>query len=341
MRTTVRDDPLPNASHLSQAGPVLALHHDRFTYPLPDGHRFPLGRYRMLRQRLEPERAIELREARAASDEELRLAHEPEYLRRAIEGGLTRREAAALGLPWSPELVERARRSVGATLEAADAACSAGSAANIGGGTHHAFAASGRGFCLFNDVVATVRSIRSRGLARRALVIDLDVHQGDGSQAAFAEDPLTTTMAVNGGGNYPFRRVPGDVEADLPNGSGDDAYLDAVSRLLPEAVVRARADIAFYLAGADPYELDRLGRLAVSMDGLAERDRLVRDALTAAGIPVCVLLAGGYGNPIEDTVAINASTIILFAGRPPERHADRGPSTPTAAGSGSSPRPAR
>lgn len=295
---------------------MIALHHDRFTYPLPAGHRFPLGRYRMLRERLEGSPAIELRESRPASDRELRLAHSDDYLQRAIGGGLSAREVAALGLPWAPELVERARRSVGATLEAADGALIDGVAANLGGGTHHAFSNSGRGFCLFNDVVIAVRQLREEGRARRALVVDLDVHQGDGSQAAFADDPLTTTMAVNGGGNYPFRRMPGDVEVDLPNGTEDDAYLSAVSRLLPSALVRARADICLYLAGADPYEADRLGRLRISMAGLAERDRLVRDALLAAGVPVVVLLAGGYGDPVDDTVAINEATIRLFADQP-------------------------
>lgn len=295
---------------------MLALHHDRFAYPLPDGHRFPLGRYRSLRERLEGHPDIELREARAATDHELLLAHEPGYLRRAVGGHLDGRERAALGLPWSPELVERARRSVGATLDAAQTALNDGVAANLGGGTHHAFPDSGRGFCLFNDVVCAIRHLRADGISQRALVVDLDVHQGDGTQAALAADPAATTMAVNGGGNYPFRRVAGDVEIDLPNGAGDDVYLDALERLLPEAIVRARAELCFYLAGADPYEGDRLGRLRVSMAGLAERDRLVSDAVAAAGVPIVVLLAGGYGDPVEDTVAINETTLRMFAAQP-------------------------
>jgi acetoin utilization deacetylase AcuC-like enzyme len=310
---------------------VLALHHDRFVYPLPEGHRFPLGRYQRLRERLAGEAWLELREARAATDEELALAHEPEYLRRAIVGELSERELASLGLPWSPELVERARRSVGATLEAADAALIDGVAANLGGGTHHAFPTSGRGFCMFNDAVCAVRRLRLKGAAERALIIDVDVHQGDGTHAAFADDAAATTMAVNGGGNYPFRRVPGDVEIDLPNGSGDDVYLSTVAQLLPQSIVRARADICFYVAGADPHEGDRLGRLAVTADGLAERDRMVRDALLAAGIPVVVLLAGGYGRNIDDTVAINTRTIELFATQP-----SKIPAAPAAGGNSAS-----
>ena len=270
----------------------------------------------MLREQLGADGTVELREARAASDDELRLAHEREYLRRVVVGELGDREIAALGLPWSVELVERARRSVGATLDATDEALDRGVAANLGGGTHHAFPSSGRGFCLFNDVVCAIRRARERGVVDRALVVDLDVHQGDGTHAALAEDGAATTMAVNGGGNYPFRRVPGDVEVDLPNGSADEVYLAAVERLLPAAIVRARAEICFYLAGADPYEGDRLGRLAVTAQGLAERDRLVRDALRAAGIPVVVLLAGGYGRNVADTVAINARTIELFSAQP-------------------------
>jgi acetoin utilization deacetylase AcuC-like enzyme len=300
---------------------VLAFHHDRFVYPLPEGHRFPLGRYRRLRERLQGESWLELREARSATDGELALAHEPEYLRRAIEGHISERELASLGLPWSPELVERARRSVGATLQATDAARVEGAAANLGGGTHHAFPSSGRGFCLFNDTVCAVRRLRQRDQADRVLIIDLDVHQGDGTHAALADDAAATTMAVNGGGNYPFRRVPGDVEVDLPNGSGDDAYLSAVTRLLPEAIVRSRAEVCFYIAGADPHEGDRLGRLMVTTEALAERDRLVRDALRAAGIPVVITLAGGYGRNIDDTVAINGRTIALFADQASNRPA--------------------
>jgi acetoin utilization deacetylase AcuC-like enzyme len=296
---------------------LLAFAHDRFTYPLPDGHRFPLGKYRLVREGAEAMPGVEVRDARPARREELALAHAPGYLSRIEMGTRSRREALALGLPWSPELVERARRSVGATIMAAEAALERGVAANLGGGTHHAFPDSGRGFCVFNDVVVSTRSLRRAGRLSRVLVVDLDVHQGDGTHAAFARDPDSFTLSVNGFGNYPFKRVPADLEVDLPDRTGDGAYLEAVARLVPDAVRRARPDLCFYLAGADPYAGDRLGRLGVSLPALAVRDAFVRDTLAGAGVPVCVTLAGGYADPIADTADINLATIRTFAERRP------------------------
>jgi acetoin utilization deacetylase AcuC-like enzyme len=292
-----------------------AFAHDVYTYPLPPGHRFPLGKYRLVREGADAAGGIEVSDARAVANEELGLAHEPAYLDRMERGALSRREELALGLPWSPALVERARRSVGATLQAADAAVTDGVAANLGGGTHHAFPDGGRGFCVFNDVVVAAKRLRRAGRVTRVLVVDLDVHQGDGTHAAFMDDPETFTFSVNGFRNYPFRRVPGDLELDLTDGTGDDAYLDGLARLLPQALARARPDVCFYLGGADPYERDRLGRLALTTAGLAARDSLVRDTLARAGVPVCVTLAGGYADPIEDTVAINLTTLRQFASR--------------------------
>lgn len=289
-----------------------AFAHDVYTYPLPAGHRFPLGKYRRVREGAEAS-GIDVAGARAATAAELGLAHETGYLERVARGALERREVLALGLPWSPELVERARRSVGATLLAAGEALRVGVAANVGGGTHHAFADAGRGFCVFNDVVVATRSLRRAGRVARVLVVDLDVHQGDGTHAAFLDDPESFTFSVNGFRNYPFRRVPGDLEVDLPDGTEDDRYLDAVARLLPQALARSRPGLCFYLAGADPYAGDRLGRLALSRAGLASRDALVRDELARAGVPVCLTLAGGYAEPIADTVAINLETLRTFA----------------------------
>lgn len=290
-----------------------AFAHDVYTYPLPEGHRFPLAKYRLVREAVERLPEVVVANARAATRDELELAHEPAYLDKIETGELTRREQLALGFPWSEALVERSRRSVGATLEASAAALEDGVAANLGGGTHHSFPDSGRGFCVFNDVVVAARALRRAGRVRRLLVVDLDVHQGDGTHHAFRDDPEAITASINGFANYPFQRVPGDVEVDLPDGTADDAYLAAVERVLALALPRARPEICFYLAGADPYAGDRLGRLAVSQAGLAARDRLVRDTLREAGVPVAIALAGGYAEPIEDTVAIGVSTIRTFA----------------------------
>ncbi len=287
--------------------------HDRFTYSLPEGHRFPLGRYRMLREVIEAEGIAQVLEADAATDDDLLLAHDPLYVDRVKNGRMSDRELKAFGLPWSPGLVERGRRSVGATIAAARVALDDGAAVNLGGGTHHAFADAAKGFCSFNDVVIATRRLRTDGVVSRVLVVDLDVHQGDGTHSMLGADPDTTCMSINGGANYPFRRVPGDVERDLPDGTGDDAYLATLEQLLPVALDRGRPDICFYLAGADPYEDDRLGRLALTKDGLAARDAMVRDCMGLQGVPVAVCLAGGYGRRIEDTVAINLATVSVFA----------------------------
>jgi acetoin utilization deacetylase AcuC-like enzyme len=292
---------------------VRAFAHDVYTYPLPPGHRFPLAKYRLVRERAENVAGIEVEDSRAAADDELRLAHDTVYLERVRRGALARRELLALGLPWSPALVERARRSVGATLMAAQAALADGVGANLGGGTHHAFADGGRGFCVFNDVVVAVRALRRAHRVERVLVVDLDVHQGDGTHAAFMDDPEAFTFSVNGFRNYPFRRVPGDLELDLADGTGDERYLEGLARLLPQALARSRPDVCFYLAGADPYAGDRLGRLALTTQGLAARDAVVREALARAGVPVCLTLAGGYADPIAHTVEINLATLRTFA----------------------------
>jgi acetoin utilization deacetylase AcuC-like enzyme len=290
-----------------------AFAHDLFSYPLPEGHRFPLDKYRLVRESAERLDGVRVLDAEAATWKQLRRSHSDDWLVRVRDGRLERREQLALGLPWSPELVERSRRSTGATVMAARAALEEGVAANLGGGTHHAFADAGRGFCVFNDVVTALRDLRAEGRVRRVLVVDVDVHQGDGTHSLLAGDAEAFTLSVNGWRNYPFRRVPGDLEVDLPDGTGDERYLEELGAALPEALRRARPELCFVLAGADPYEGDRLGRLALTKRGLRDRDVLVRDALAAAGVPVCLTLAGGYAKDIRDTVEINVNTLGVFA----------------------------
>ena len=290
-----------------------AFAHDVFTYPLPEGHRFPFAKYRLVREAAERLAEVRVCDTEAATWDDLGRTHSPDWLERVRTGRLERREVLGLGLPWSPELVERARRATGATVLAARAALEDGLAANLGGGTHHAFADVGRGFCVFNDVVTALRALRSERRVERVLIVDVDVHQGDGTHALLAADASAFTLSVNGFRNYPFRRVPGDLDVDLPDGTEDERYLDELARALPAALRRARPQLCFVLAGADPYEGDRLGRLALTKAGLAVRDRLVRDTLLTAGVPVCVTLAGGYAEDIADTVEINVSTLRVFA----------------------------
>jgi acetoin utilization deacetylase AcuC-like enzyme len=250
-----------------------------------------------------------------ASWEALGLVHTAGYLERVRDGTLGLREQRGLGLPWSPELVERGRRSSHGTVCAARDALRDGWGMNLGGGTHHAYADSGRGYCLFNDVVLAVRTLRAAGEIRRALVVDCDVHQGDGTAALCAGDPETFTLSVHAAANYPFHRETSDLDVDLASGTTDDAYLAALEQALHQAVPVARPDLLVFLAGADPWEGDALGRLSLTKEGLATRDRLVLDLADDLGVPCCVALAGGYAPDIADTVEINLSTAAAVAGR--------------------------
>jgi acetoin utilization deacetylase AcuC-like enzyme len=275
--------------------------HDRFTFPLPAGHRFPMPKYRLLREAVEAD-GHEVREAAPVSWADLTLAHDPTWLGRVRRGELTVREERALGLPWSPQLVERARRSVQGTVEAMRDALAGGVGMNLGGGTHHAGRAAGRGFCLLNDVAVAIRVLAPG----RVLVVDCDVHQGDGTAELFEDDPSVFTLSLHGGANYPFRRARSDLDVDLPDGTTDDAYLDALRGALDRT---PPADLVVYLAGADPWYGDRLGRLALTKRGLAARDEMVLDL----GAPTCVVLAGGYAPDVTDTVEINLATVRAVA----------------------------
>ena len=289
--------------------------YDRHPFPLPEGHRFPAGKYRMLREAVEADGLGEVWHAGPVPWSQLEAVHAPAYLETLREGTMTRRAERALGLPWSRELVERARRSVQATVQAAGDALDDGLGMNLGGGTHHAGYEQARGYCLFNDVPVTVAALRSAGRLGRALVVDCDVHQGDGTAELLAGDPAHLHAVRARWRERPFKRATSDLDVDLRTGTGDDAYLEALSGALDRAIPAARPELVVFLAGADPWEGDRLGRLALTKAGLAARDALVLDAAAAAGAPVCVCLAGGYAPDIRDTVEINLATARLVARR--------------------------
>lgn len=297
-----------------------AYHSDHFVLPLPAGHRFPMSKYRLLRDRVAATLpGLVLREAPAASDGELALAHEPRWIDAVVQGTLDAAAQREIGFPWSVQMVERSRRSVGATIAAARAALmdDEGVAANLAGGTHHAFAGKGSGYCVFNDVAVAARLMQAEWHRRhrcllRVAVIDLDVHQGNGTASIFRDDPTVFTLSLHGARNFPFRKEAGDLDVELPDGCGDDDYLaalEAALHTLDQRVAQAPPGLAFYLAGADPHEGDRLGRLKLTAAGLAERDRFVLEWLHARRIPVALSMAGGYGHDIMVTVDIQAHTL--------------------------------
>lgn len=288
------------------------FYHDLFTFPLPEKHRFPIAKYRLVRERLLAEGILapeELRLPPAASDAQLETAHTPAYVRKVRLGALTPAEIRRIGFPWSPQLVERSRRSVGSSIAAGRAALTDGLAVNLAGGTHHAHPDFGSGYCVFNDVAVAIRVLQREGRIRRAAVVDCDVHQGDGTAAIFAGDPSVFTFSVHGANNFPFRKSRSSLDIPLPDGAGDALYLRAVEEGLRAALDGRPPDLVFYLAGADPFEGDSLGRLAVSKAGLAGRDRLVLRACREAGVPVAVVMGGGYARRMSDIVDIHVQTV--------------------------------
>jgi acetoin utilization deacetylase AcuC-like enzyme len=294
-----------------------AFYADQFVLPLPPGHSFPMSKYRLLREQVEGMPGLELCQATPATEGELALAHTPSYLSAVIDGTLTTAQQREIGFPWSEAMVARSRRSVGATISAARSALATGLAANLAGGTHHATADKGGGYCVFNDAAVAARLMQAewhrfhRKLLRVAIV-DLDVHQGNGSASIFADDPTVFTLSLHGAKNFPFRKERSDLDVDLPDGCGDEAYLRALDDALAELWRRHEASppgLIFYVAGADPHEGDRLGRLKVTTAGLAERDRRVLEAARVRRIPVALSMAGGYGKVVEDTVQVHLGTI--------------------------------
>jgi acetoin utilization deacetylase AcuC-like enzyme len=296
---------------------------DRYRLPLPEGHRFPIDKYPLLRRRLEAHAAagaaLEFIEPHAATDDELRRVHAADYLGRVMAGTLSRDEVRRIGFPWSHALVERSLRSTGAAVDAAAAALEDGVAASLAGGTHHAGTDWGEGYCVFNDTAVAARDMQARGAVERVLILDCDVHQGNGTAEIFANDPTVFTMSIHGARNFPLRKVPGSLDVPLEDGTGDDAYLRSLAPAVAESFTRARADLVLYIAGADPYEGDRLGRLRLTKAGLLARDRLVLDAARATGTPLAIVCGGGYCQDLEAIVDIHAATMLLAAGVIPGR----------------------
>jgi len=305
---------------------VKAFACDGFPVPLPEWHRFPMIKYARLRERVEEAALVapgDLLIPRAATEEELLRAHDAGYLTKVRRGTLSPDEVRMIGFPWTPLLVERSRRSVGATIEACLAAIDDGVAVNLAGGTHHAFRDRGAGYCVFNDAAVAARSLQDRGHVQRVLIVDCDVHQGDGTASIFADDPTVFTFSIHGAKNYPPRKQASDLDIELDDGADDSTYLEALGRGLGVALDRAGAEMVIYLAGADPYFYDRLGRLKVTKAGLGARDDLVLGTCRAAGLSVAVTMAGGYAEEVEDTVDIHFETV-----RRAVAHAGAGPQPP-------------
>jgi acetoin utilization deacetylase AcuC-like enzyme len=249
-----------------------------------------------------------LHEPERATRDALLLVHTPSYVDRFLAGELTEPEMRRLGFPWSPALVERSLRAVGGTCAAAVAALEDGVAMNLAGGTHHAFADHGEGFCVFNDVAIAVRLLQRAGRVGNAAIVDLDVHQGNGTNSIFADDDSVFTFSMHGGRNYPFHKVPGSLDVELPDGAGVEHYLTLLAEHLPRVIAASQPDLVLYLAGADPHEGDALGRLALTFEGLARRDAFVIDLCREVGLPVAITIAGGYGRNLDDTVRVHLET---------------------------------
>jgi acetoin utilization deacetylase AcuC-like enzyme len=287
---------------------------DHFHFLLPAGHRFPLEKYRLVRERIQSASwngYIQFLVPDAATDAEILLAHTPEYLDRLKNNALSEKEIRRLGLPWSVELMERSRRSVGGTIAACRAALEEGVAMGLAGGTHHAGLDHGEGFCVFNDAPIAARVMQHERRARRVVILDCDVHQGNGTAAILNGDSSIFTFSIHGQKNFPFRKVPGNLDVGLDDCTGDDEYLDTLRQGVERSLALSNPDLAIYLAGADPYMGDKLGRLSLTQAGLAERDRMVFALCHEARVPVAVVMAGGYGWDIRETVGIHVETARL------------------------------
>lgn len=303
---------------------MYALYSDRYVIELPPHHTFPIQKYRLLREQLLAESTLgpdELLEPALAAPADVRLVHTEGYWERLTSGTLPDSAIRRMGLPWSEALVRRSRASVQGTLTAARIAIRDRVAINLAGGTHHAFPDRGEGYCVLNDIAIAIRCLQRDAWMQRMAIIDCDVHQGNGTAAIFAKDPDVYTFSIHGANNYPLIKVPGSLDVALPDGTGDEAYLRALEPVIPKILTEFRPGLVFYLAGADPHERDRLGRLRLTHEGLRRRDELVLQACRDAGIPVAVTLGGGYGQDIRDTVEAHCNTVrcarAIFESFPP------------------------
>lgn len=289
------------------------LHYtDHFPLPLPEGHKFPIRKYRMLRDLLASDGTFHLLPAPLAAPEIIALAHDPAYVQSFLNGTLAPASIRRIGFPWSPEMVDRTLASAGSTLAAMEDALTRGWGGTLAGGTHHALYAEGAGFCVFNDIAIAIRKLQHENRIHRAAVVDLDVHQGDGTAEVFSTDHRVFTFSMHGASNFPFRKQSSRLDIALPDGTGDEVYLAHLRIALPE-VLAFHPEILFYQAGVDALVTDRLGRLALTPEGLMARDEQVFEACRTAGIPVVVTLGGGYSDPVERTVEAHANTFRLAA----------------------------
>ncbi len=283
----------------------------RYYADIGSGHIFPIRKFELVRDRLLAEGTLhkgDLCEPVPATQEQVRLVHTDDYITRLCNGTLTTKEIRRLGLPWSPSLVQRSFYAVGGTIAAAHSSLEDGFSSNLAGGTHHAFAERGEGFCVLNDVAIAIRTLRSEGLIGRAAIVDCDVHQGNGTATIFQDDPETFTLSIHGANNYPLFKVQSNLDIELPDNTGDEIYLETLANKLP-AIFHHDPEIIFYLAGADPYEGDKLGRLALTIAGLRQRDELVLRECYEREVPVVTVMSGGYGKELSDTVEIHCNTI--------------------------------
>ena len=303
---------------------MIALYSDHYTIELPANHSFPIQKYRLIREQLVTEGVLgseDLLEPTLVAPTDVRLVHTDAYWAQLTSGTLSANAIRRLGLPWSEALVRRSRASVQGTLTAARIAIRDGVAINLAGGTHHAFPDRGEGYCVLNDIAIATRCLQRDAWMQRMAVIDCDVHQGNGTAAIFANEPDVYTFSIHGANNFPLVKVPGKLDIGLPDGTGDEEYLRILETTVARILAEFRPGLIFYLAGVDPHERDRLGRLRLTHEGLRRRDEFVLQACRDAGIPVAITLGGGYGQDLQDTVEAHCDTVraarALFGHTPP------------------------